>query len=196
MNVIDNSDDLRRAIQLEQQGDEAVSLGHSAAQHYLDAQRFLLPAGVVWADREVYTSRMEAFGRIQAKLYTLDGTGRPRNSSSPLQGALRTDAEPPSDSPVETGSIEPGAELSVWQFYPGLEVRVVQSFRDYDGQEVRAGEILRLLGSAYFFYDGGHTLNFAGKTIRLADVVEEHQAIIANVRNAWFQPLRSEPETR
>jgi hypothetical protein len=82
------------------------------------------------------------------------------------------------------------ADFSIWQLLcPGLEIRVVQTFKDYDGQEVRAGEVLHFVESSYFFYDGGHTLRFAEKTIRLADVVEEHQSIIANTGNAWFQPL-------
>ena len=88
------------------------------------------------------------------------------------------------------------ADLSVRQFFPGLEVRVVQTFKDYDGQEVRAGEVLHFLESTYFFYEGGHTLRFAEKTVRLADVVEEHQPIIANTGNAWFQPLGDDWESR
>ena len=66
---------------------------------------------------------------------------------------------------------------------------MVQTFQDYDGQEVLAGEVLHFVGSTYFFYDGGHTLRFVEKTIRLADVVAEHQPIIANTHNAWFLPL-------
>jgi hypothetical protein len=40
--------------------------------------------------------------------------------------------------------------LSVWEFYPGLEIRVVQTFNDYDGREVWAGEVLHFARSSYF----------------------------------------------
>jgi len=79
--------------------------------------------------------------------------------------------------------------LSVWDFAPGLVVCVVQSFSDYDGQKIEAGEVLHFLDDSYFFYEGGHTLRFAEKTIRLADIVDEHQPIIANAGNVWFRPL-------
>ncbi len=70
---------------------------------------------------------------------------------------------------------------------------MLQAFQDYDGQEVGAGEILHFIEGSYFSYDGGHTLKFAEKTIRLADVVEEHQPIIANKGNVWFRPLSGGP---
>ena len=81
-------------------------------------------------------------------------------------------------------------DLTVWQFAPGLVVRVERTFVDYDGQEIRAGQILHFLEGSYFFYEGGHTLRFAEKTIRLASIVEEHGPIIANAGNAWFFPLK------
>jgi hypothetical protein len=56
-------------------------------------------------------------------------------------------------------------------------------------QQIHAGEVLHLLERSYFPYDGGHTLRFAEKTIRLASLLDEHEAIIANAGNAWFQPL-------
>ena len=176
------NEEIRRAAQLEQRGDEAASQGLSAAAYYLESQRVLLPVGVVWSDREAYTTRKEGFDRLQEKLYALDGSGRARKAE-----AVETAPAPSVSAIAPLAST--GAELSVWQFYPGLTVRVVQGFRDYDGQDVCAGEVLRFLGSSYFFYDGGHTLNFEGRTIRLADVVAEHQAIIANAGNAWFLPL-------
>ena len=156
------------------------------------AQRLLLPAGAIWTDREDYTRRMEAFQRIQEKLYGLDGTGSPRHPPVPI-------AEPPLATPAlpavpQGAPAGPAAGLSVGQFRAGLEVRVVQTFQDYDGQEVRAGEVLHFVEGSYFFYEGGYTLRFAEKTIRLADIVEEHQAIIANAGNAWFQPLHADRE--
>ena len=80
-------------------------------------------------------------------------------------------------------------ELSVYQFTPGVTVRVVQNFVDFDGQEIQAGEVLHLLDRSYFPYDGGHTLVFSEKTIRLASIVDDNQLIIENVGNAFFQPV-------
>jgi hypothetical protein len=136
------------------------------ATDYREAQRLLLPVGAVWTDRDSYDRRMEAFERIQQKLYALDVAYANPDSSA----------------------VVPAADLPVQQFAEGLAVRVVQSFRDYDGQEIHAGEILHFIDSSYFFYEGGYTLRFAEKTIRLADIVDEHQPIIANAGNAWFEP--------
>ena len=61
-----------------------------------------------------------------------------------------------------------------------------------DGQEICKGEVLHFLDSSYFFYEGGHTLRFQEKTIRLASIVPEEEPIIANAGNAWFQPLTGE----
>uniref|UniRef100_Q02BL7 Uncharacterized protein n=1 Tax=Solibacter usitatus (strain Ellin6076) TaxID=234267 RepID=Q02BL7_SOLUE len=146
--------DLNDAAEAERLGDLAAA-GQPAAAHYREAQSLLLPAGAVWTDRAAYDQRMEAFERIQQKIY-----------------ALEVQTEP----------------LTVWDFSPGLVVRVCQSFRDYDGQEIHAGEVLHFLGSTYFPYDSGHTLTFQEKVIRLAGVVDEHELIIANAGNAWFQP--------
>ncbi len=129
---------------------------------------------------------MEAFQRIQQKLYGLDGTGCRRDSPAPPIGEAGLPAVPPPEADPQPSA---AADLSVWDFFPRLDVRVLQTFRDYDGQEVRAGEVLHFIEGSYFFYEGGHTLRFAEKTIRLADVVEEHRPIIANTGNAWFQPL-------
>ena len=152
---------------------------------------------MVWIDRESYARRMEAFQRIQQKLYGLDGTGRPQGACAPPLELPIAEARFPAVLPSEADPLPfATAGLAVWDFFPGLTVRVEQSFDDYDGQKVRAGEVLQLLESSYFFYEGGHTLRFAEKTIRLADVVEAHQPIIANIGNAWFQPLGTDGESR
>ena len=154
---MDTNDDFENASRLEQLGDAALSQDLPAAEHYRAAQLRLMPAGTVWSDREEYQRRMDAFERLQQKLYGLDGTGRPRKS------------------------------ISVGQFTVGMQVRVLQSFRDYDGQEIAAGEVLHFLDSSYFPYEGGYTLRFAEKIIRLADMVDEHAPIIANKSGAWFE---------
>jgi hypothetical protein len=120
-----------------------------------------------------------------SKLYKLDGTGIPRDRSSERLFESPTARQ---SGPVTDPAVGQVLNLPVERFFRGLEVRVAQSFRDYDGQEIRAGEVLHFVEGRYFFYDGGHTLVFTEKTIRLADTVDEHQPIIANAGNRWFQP--------
>jgi hypothetical protein len=170
---------------LECLGDAAAADRQSASGYYREAQRLLLPAGTVWTDRESYDRRMEAFERIQQKLYGLHGGSAPDVPAPGPEPRPKPRGAPPSTR----------TNLSVWDFFPGLTVRVIRTFRDYDGQEIRAGEVLHFAGSSYFFYDGGHTLRFAEKTIRLAGIVEEHGPIIANTGNGWFQPIDGEEES-
>src|SRR5262245_56539640 len=54
-----------------------------------------------------------------------------------------------------------------WEFTPGMSVRVKQTFTDFDGQVVPAGTRLTFRSGSYFPYDGGHTWQFDGWTIRL-----------------------------
>lgn len=179
------NDDLHEAEHAELLGDAAAS-GQAAAAYYREAQLLLLPVGVIWTDRESYDRRIEAFERIQQKLYGLEGKG----SFTPPAEPPTPETQTPMVLALESGPL-PSAEpdLAVWHFSPGLVVRIGRTFTDYDGQEIRAGEVLHFLEGSYFFYEGGHTLRFAEKTIRLAGVVDEHEPIIANAGNAWFQPL-------
>jgi hypothetical protein len=169
---MDSDEDLREAARLEQLG------------KYREAQSVLMPPGRVWTDRESYDRRMELFEQIQEKLYRLERTDEP--APVPLVAA-----EPEAEREPDRPSSSSGS-LSVWDFAPGLVVSVVQAFTDYDGQKIAAGEVLHFLEDSYFFYEGGHTLRFAEKTIRLADIVDEHQPIIANAGNVWFRPLGPE----
>jgi hypothetical protein len=172
-----NNDDLNDAELAERLGDDAGN-GQPAAAHYREAQRLLLPAGAIWTDRAAYDQRMESFERIQQKIYALE-----------VKATVPLAAEPTGpEVPARVVGASP-AHITVWDFSPGLVVRVCQSFRDYDGQQIHAGEVLHFLGSSYFPYDSGHALTFVEKTIRLAGVVDEHEVIIANVANAWCQPL-------
>jgi hypothetical protein len=174
-------DALNAAAQAERLGD-AADIRESAAAHYREAQRLFMPVGAVWTDRVVYDRCMEAFERIQQKIYGLEA-----KSSVPPAPAEPT--IPESEAPVVSSPPAITRELTVWDFSPGLVVRVCQDFTDYDGQVIHAGEVLHFLDSSYFPYESGHTLRFAEKTIRLAGIVDEHEPIIANPGNAWFQPL-------
>lgn len=168
-------DDFEQALQAERLGD-AAGAGPTAAGHYRDAQRLLLPAGAVWTNREAYDRRREAFDRIQQKLYGLQG--KPAETAIPVVPAAETVRQP-----------SPARDLAVWDFPPGLAVRVCQTFADFDRQEIRAGEVLHLVERSYFPYDSGYTLTFAEKTIRLCGNVDAQEAILKNAHNAWFQPI-------
>ena len=178
-------DDLDEAVQAERSGD-AADADQAAAAYYRQAQRLLLPAGVAWTCREEYDRRMEAFERVQQKIYRLP---EKENLPRPTEAAAPEAEVPPVSAADAPQSPSAAAPLSVWSFSPGLAVRVSRDFRDYDGQQVRAGEVLHLLEHCYFPYEAGHTLRFAERTIRLAGIVDEHEPIVANANNAWFQPI-------
>jgi hypothetical protein len=186
------NDDLSEAERMERLGDAAAGVDESATAYYRQAQCLLMPIGAVWTDREAYDRRMEAFERIQQKLYGLVERGISRGSATPAPApeppAADVHAPTVSASAVDSPA-DAAPELSVWNFRPGLVVRIGQTFVDFDGQEILAGEVLHFLDSSYFFYDGGHTLRFKEKTIRLASLLPEQEPIIANTGNAWFQPL-------
>jgi Domain of unknown function (DUF3601) len=181
-------DDLNQAARVELLGDATGT--PEAAAFYREAQRLLLPAGVRWTDREAYDRRQEAFERIQQKLYGLSTRENFITSAVPADSQAAAAGVPdlaPSEAVVRPKPAAP--DLTVWDFKAGLVVRIGRTFTDYDGQEIRAGEVLHLLGTNYFPYESGFTLVFAEKTIRLADIIDENSIIIKNAGNAWFQPL-------
>src|SRR5258706_6247789 len=113
------------AAQLEQLGDDADSVD-TATAFYRQAQSVLMPPGMVWRDREFYEGRKEAFERVQQKLYGLAGLGRSRRAApAPVPEARNVDL-PQAVEPT----LDPPGTQSVWQFEPGLVVRIVQTFKD------------------------------------------------------------------
>lgn len=95
-------EDLSRAAQLEQQGDAAGR--DAAAALYQQAQRLLIPVGVIWSDRAEYDLRMLAFNRVQEKLYGLS-TRIPVTAAPPQPPVAEQD-------PVSQLQDRPGAKLS------------------------------------------------------------------------------------
>jgi hypothetical protein len=77
--------------------------------------------------------------------------------------------------------------LTVFKFRPGMIIHILKPFKDYDGQQIEAGEVLHLLWTNYLPYERGHTLAFAEKTIQLSEYVDEEWSVIANVDNAWYE---------
>ena len=83
----------------------------------------------------------------------------------------------------------PMPHLGLWDMFPGMAIRIAQTFLDHDGQEVRAGEILRFVSIDYMAYHGGYTIDFAEKQVRLCELVPANGPMIENEGNAYFEPL-------
>jgi|GEM_PF-2227778 hypothetical protein len=101
-------------------------------------------------------------------------------------GAVVAKADPHAPSPTEPRSLP---HLSLWDMFPGLTVRIGKTFNDYDGEEHKAGEILHFRHRDYFAKEGGFTLTFAEKEIRLCDLVPENAPMIENEGNIYFEPV-------
>lgn len=52
----------------------------------------------------------------------------------------------------------------------GMRYRVLRTFVDFDGDDVAAGTELTFVAMSYFPYDGGYTLQFVGRTVRVAEI--------------------------
>jgi hypothetical protein len=81
--------------------------------------------------------------------------------------------------------------LGVWDMFPGLVVRVAKSFRDYDRDDVPAGELLRFRTLDHFAKEEGYTITFDQRTIRLCGLVEADAPMIENSGNQFFEPVPS-----
>jgi hypothetical protein len=89
----------------------------------------------------------------------------------------------PTDKPPEI------PHLSVWDMFPGLMVRVAKSFRDYDRDDIAAGELLRFRTLDHFAKEEGYTITFDQRTIRLCGLVEADGPMIENSGNQFFEPV-------
>src|SRR5262245_9636001 len=122
--------DLSEADRLEQLGDTAESRD-AATAFYRKAQMIFMPAGVLWTAGEEYDRRMQAFERIQQKLYGLSKRAFPNDANPPARWP-----ETPPAAVVDNASQATVEELSVSEFCPGLVLRIERSFVDFDGQEI------------------------------------------------------------
>ncbi|MEO8029138.1 MAG: hypothetical protein ABI823_21840 [Bryobacteraceae bacterium] len=109
--------------------------------------------------------------------------------------------EPPAPPPVAvtvsdalpTVPPTPLPQISVWDLFPGLTIRIVRAFVDFDGDEISEGEVLHVTSRDYFPYDGGHTLHFEEKVIRLAEIEPSNGPVLDNGANAFFEPVLDLP---
>ncbi|HEV8147541.1 MAG TPA: hypothetical protein VGP79_14220 [Bryobacteraceae bacterium] len=79
--------------------------------------------------------------------------------------------------------------LSAWDLFPGLEVRVVEGFSDFDRNAVNAGELLHFHDLNHFSYDDGYTITFRERIIRLSGNVDADAVILANHANRFLEPV-------
>jgi hypothetical protein len=91
----------------------------------------------------------------------------------------------PTDQPPEI------PHLGLWDLYPGLVVRVVQTFKDYGGGVTPAGTLLHFRKLDHFYYDDGYTITFEECVLRLSGNVFENQPIVENYRNEFLEPMVS-----
>ena len=88
----------------------------------------------------------------------------------------------PSDKPPEI------PHLDFWDLFPGLVVRIGQDFEDYSREPLHAGELLHFKELDYFAKEGGFTLTFAEKELRLGELIPANGPMIENDGNAYFAP--------
>ncbi|HEY3740582.1 MAG TPA: hypothetical protein VGL53_12095 [Bryobacteraceae bacterium] len=113
--------------------------------------------------------------------------------------------EPPPPAVVEDEDDEPDDEddtrtveapptlphLSVRHFFRDLVVRIAQDFSDADGNQLHAGNVLKLM-SVDREDDGDFVLiPLAGPVRRIRLGAAQQAAVISNAGNAWLQPVPS-----
>jgi Domain of unknown function (DUF3601) len=55
----------------------------------------------------------------------------------------------------------------------GQRIRVIKTFKDFDGTEIKEGSEWTFQRSSYFPYDGGHTFYFKEGEMRMAEISPE-----------------------
>ncbi len=62
----------------------------------------------------------------------------------------------------------------------GQRLRVIQSFRDFDGDLVSEGSEWTFESCKYFPYDGGYTITFKEGVMRMAEISPEDYQVFLN----------------
>ena len=77
--------------------------------------------------------------------------------------------------------------MNVYSLTPGVAIRIVKTFRDYQNQEFAAGTILHFTKRNFLPYHGGHTVYFQEATMYLCDL-NETAAIVQNHNHEFYAP--------
>jgi hypothetical protein len=96
------------------------------------------------------------------------------------------DQEDPENPPYMIEEPPKLPDLPVRFFFPGLVLRVARDFADAYGQTVCSTDLIRLINCVHD--DVGYAVTCMDRNIRLN---EKQAEIIANLGNAWFQPVPS-----
>lgn len=75
---------------------------------------------------------------------------------------------------------------SLAELVAGAKYRVLATFVDFDGGEVLAGSELTFVSQSYFPYDGGYTLTFAERVVRLAEI-DANSSQVIDAPGRWFE---------
>lgn len=71
----------------------------------------------------------------------------------------------------------------------GQQIKIIQTFKDFDDDEVKEGSNWTFKSYNYFPYDGGYTFLFEEGTIRLAEIKDNNLDVIHNGKK-YFTILR------
>ena len=167
-------DEARRERLLRAAG--AVEAGDSCALTP-DGQTWQQAAAAQTMSLEEYQARPDLqddfLAQQLAELYSEDDEPEEEEESEELS---RLENAPPELPPLRVG-----------HFFPGLVVRVRQSFQDADGRTVREGQVLHILTAVCS--DTGHNLACMERTVRLNSAAPRFDEIAENAGNQWFQPV-------
>jgi len=123
------TDEIGQARQMEEAGDAAVAEGEPARSLYAKAQALLMPVGRMWGDREEYDQRMEAFTRVQQKLYAL-----------PLEYKPVPTPQPKPASQTSTASVAPWRALAAERRFVEAAELLRPTADSYSGMGAYAAE--------------------------------------------------------
>jgi hypothetical protein len=78
--------------------------------------------------------------------------------------------------------------MEIWKLKPGSRVSIKTTFRDYDGQECRAGRELEVVSHDVFARENGHTLKFTdGSVIRLGGVDPDNDRVMHDFDDVYWE---------
>ena len=70
----------------------------------------------------------------------------------------------------------------------GQKIKVIKSFNDFDGKEIKVGSVWTFRSYTYFIYDGGYTVSFDEGVMRLAEIDHETDYVLSNF-NEFFEVI-------
>ena len=78
--------------------------------------------------------------------------------------------------------------MSLVDLKEGQRIKVIRTFKDFDGDTIPVDSQWTFIKSTYFAYDGGYTFTFKEGGIRLAEIDPDNQAVL-NSFSSFFEVL-------